>query len=126
MEEDKKKLKIMSMKDPHLIEDTDDETDESSEIDFPTDAVAPPKNVIKEDGNIYVRNPMAYWIPEIKLEEEINGTIYCVTCSYKGNESFLRKLERFAERKNPEEVLHFLSRAKEELGIHCIDNGVCG
>jgi len=59
MEEDKKKLKIMRMKDPHLIEDTDDETEEPSEIDFPTDDTAPPKYVIKEDGNIYARNPMA-------------------------------------------------------------------
>ena len=47
-----------------------------------------------EDGHIHVKNISAYWVPELTLTEEIDGTIYTVTGSYEGEESFLRKLER--------------------------------
>ena len=45
-----------------------------------------------ENGNIIVRNPSAYWIPELTVTEEISGTIYTVTGSYDGTEALDRKL----------------------------------
>lgn len=50
-------------------------------------------------GNIFIGNPSAYWIPELTVSEEISGTLYTVTGSYEGTESFLRKLERIAAKK---------------------------
>ena len=50
-------------------------------------------------GDIFIGNPSAYWIPELTVSEEISGTIYTVTGSYEGTESFLRKLERIAAKK---------------------------
>ena len=52
-----------------------------------------------DDGNIHVKNTSAYWIPELTVIEEISGTIYTVTGSYEGEDSFIRKLERIASRK---------------------------
>lgn len=52
-----------------------------------------------ESGNIVVKNISAYWIPELTVTEEISGTIYTVTGSYEGEDSFIRKLERIASRK---------------------------
>lgn len=49
-----------------------------------------------ETGCIHVRNLSAYWIPELTVTEEIGGTVYTVTGSYKGAESFVRRLERIA------------------------------
>ena len=57
-----------------------------------------------DDGNIHVKNTSAYWIPELTLTEEISGTIYTVTCSYEGEDSFIRKLERIASRKFTNEL----------------------
>lgn len=47
-----------------------------------------------EAGRIPVRNLSAYWIPELTVTEEIGGTVYTVTGSYEGAESFVRRLER--------------------------------
>lgn len=47
-----------------------------------------------EEGHIIVRNPSAYWLPEIKIEEEIDGTVYTVTGSYEGSASLDEKLAR--------------------------------
>ena len=47
-----------------------------------------------EAGRIHVRNLSAYWIPELIVIEEIGGTVYTVTGSYEGTESFVRRLER--------------------------------
>ena len=47
-----------------------------------------------EMGRIHVRNLSAYWIPELTVTEEIGGTVYTVTGSYEGTESFVRRLER--------------------------------
>ena len=47
-----------------------------------------------EEGHIIVRNPSAYWIPELTVTEEIDGTIYTVTGSYDGTEALDRKLAR--------------------------------
>ena len=49
-----------------------------------------------ESGRIHVRNLSAYWIPELTVTEEIGGTVYTVTGSYEGTESFVRRLERIA------------------------------
>lgn len=57
-----------------------------------------------EDGHIHVKNISAYWIPELTLTEEIDGTIYTVTGSYKGEEFFLRKLERITAKKFTEKM----------------------
>ena len=57
-----------------------------------------------EDGQIHVKNLSAYWIPELTVTEEIGGTIYTVTGSYEGTESFVRKLERITAKKFAEEV----------------------
>lgn len=56
------------------------------------------------DGHIHVKNISAYWIPELTLTEEIDGTIYTVTGSYEGEESFLRKLERITVKKFTEKL----------------------
>ena len=47
-----------------------------------------------EAGHIVVRNLSAYWIPEIKIEREIHGTVYTVTGIYEGRELLDRKLTR--------------------------------
>jgi len=49
---------------------------------------------IDEQGRIVVRNPSAWWIPEMKIMEEIDGTIYTVTGSYEGTETLDQKLSR--------------------------------
>ena len=57
-----------------------------------------------DDGNIHIKNTSAYWIPELTLTDEISGTIYTVTGSYEGEDSFIRKLERVASRKFTNEL----------------------
>ena len=57
-----------------------------------------------DNGNIHIKNISAYWIPELTLTEEISGTIYTVTGSYEGEDSFIRKLERIASRKFTNEL----------------------
>ena len=60
----------------------------------------PRRNIrLDENGNIVVKNISAYWIPELTVTEEISGTIYTVTGSYEGEDSFIRKLERITSRK---------------------------
>ena len=49
---------------------------------------------IDEQGRIVVRNLDAWWIPEMKILEEIDGTIYTVTGSYEGTEMLDQKLSR--------------------------------
>ena len=57
-----------------------------------------------ENGNIRTKNASAYWIPELKLTEEISGTVYTVTGSYEGEENFIRKLERITAKKFTNEI----------------------
>lgn len=60
----------------------------------------PRRNIsFDENGNIVVKNISTYWIPELTVIEEISGTIYTVTGSYEGEDSFVRKLERITSRK---------------------------
>ena len=47
-----------------------------------------------DEGRIVVKNLDAYWLPEMKLVEEIGGTIYTVTGSYEGTELLSKKLSR--------------------------------
>lgn len=56
-----------------------------------------------ERGRIHARNLSAYWIPELTVREKIGGTLYTVTGSYEGTESFVRKLERIAAKNILEE-----------------------
>ena len=65
----------------------------------------PRRNIrFDENGNIVTKNISAYWIPELTVTEEISGTIYSVTGSYEGEDSFIRKLERIASRKFTNEL----------------------
>lgn len=57
-----------------------------------------------ENGNLCVKNPSAWWIPELTIKREISGTVYTVTGSYEGNDSMLRKLERIAAKKSEENL----------------------
>lgn len=56
-----------------------------------------------ERGDIRVKNLSAYWIPELTIREKIGGTLYTVTGSYEGTESFVHKLERIAAKNILEE-----------------------
>lgn len=47
-----------------------------------------------ENGNIVVRNPSAFWLPEIIITDKISGTEYTVTGSYEGTETLDKKLKR--------------------------------
>lgn len=53
------------------------------------------RNVKTDDsGHVVVKNLSAWWIPEIKVEREIHGTVYTVTGSFEGNEFLEKKLTR--------------------------------
>lgn len=56
------------------------------------------------DGHLTARNPSAFWIPEIPIQEVIHGTIYTVTGSYAGSQPFIKKLERIMARQFAEEI----------------------
>ena len=49
---------------------------------------------IDEQGRIVVRNLSAWWIPGMRIMEEIDGTMYTVTGSYEGTEMLDQKLSR--------------------------------
>ena len=58
------------------------------------------RNVKTDDsGHIVVKNLSAWWIPEIKVEREIHGTVYTVTGSFEGNEFLEKKLTRILLKK---------------------------
>ena len=50
-----------------------------------------------ENGNIVVKNPSAFWLPDIQIVEEHGGTEYTVTGSYEGTETLDKKLKRILE-----------------------------
>ena len=60
---------------------------------------------INENGRIHVKNISAYWIPELTAAELIAGTLYTVTGSYEGTESFLHKLERITAKSFAEKLV---------------------
>ena len=63
-----------------------------------------------EKGNIVVKNPSAFWLPQIEIVDEIGGTEYTVTGSYDGEETLSSKLKRIMEQKAA-------NAADDELGI---------
>lgn len=65
-----------------------------------------PRHNIRFDknGNICIKNLSAWWIPKLTVAEEISGTLYTVTGSYEGEDSFLRKLERITSKKFTEKL----------------------
>ena len=50
------------------------------------------------DGHLCVRNPSAYWLPELTVQKKIGGTLYIVDGSYEGTETLDRKLRRIMAR----------------------------
>ena len=50
-----------------------------------------------ENGNIVVKNPSAFWLPEVTTVDEIGGAEYTVTGSYEGTETLDKKLKRIME-----------------------------
>ena len=59
---------------------------------------APKRDVsFDEKGNIVVKNPSAFWLPQIEIMDEIGGTEYTVTGSYDGEETLSSKLKRIME-----------------------------
>ena len=50
-----------------------------------------------EKGSIVVKNPSAFWLPDVKIVEEHGGTEYTVTGSYEGTETLDKKLHRIME-----------------------------
>ncbi len=50
-----------------------------------------------ENGNIVVKNPSAFWLPNIKIVEEHGGTEYTMTGSYEGTETLVKKIKRILE-----------------------------
>ena len=63
-----------------------------------------------EKGNIVVKNPSAFWLPQIEIVDEIGGTEYTVTGSYDGEETLDKKLKRIMEQNAADAV-------DDELGI---------
>ena len=59
---------------------------------------APKRNFsFDEKGNIVVKNPSAFWLPQVTIVDEVGGTEYTVTGSYDGTESLDKKLKRIME-----------------------------
>ena len=44
-----------------------------------------------------MKNPSAFWLPDVKIVEVIGGTEYTVSGSYDGEEMLTRKLKRIME-----------------------------
>ena len=59
---------------------------------------APKRDVsFDEQGNIVVKNPAAFWLPQVTIVDEVGGTEYTVTGSYDGTETLDKKLKRIME-----------------------------
>lgn len=59
---------------------------------------APKRDIqFDENGNIVVKNPSAFWLPEVTIVDEIGGAEYTVTGSYEGTETLDKKLKRIME-----------------------------
>ena len=63
-----------------------------------------------EKGNIVVKNPSAFWLPQVTIVDEVGGTEYTVTGSYDGTETLDKKLKRIMEQ-------NVADAADDELGI---------
>ena len=72
---------------------------------------APKRDVSFDDkGNIVVKNPSAFWLPQVTIVDEVGGTEYTVTGSYDGEETLDKKLKRIMEQNASD-------AADDELGI---------
>ena len=49
---------------------------------------------IDEEGRIVIRNLSAWWIPKMRIMEEIDGPLYTVVGSCEGTEMLDQKLSR--------------------------------
>ena len=59
---------------------------------------APKRDFTFDDkGNIVVKNPSAFWLPQVTIVDEVGGTEYTVTGSYDGSETLDKKLKRIME-----------------------------
>ena len=58
-----------------------------------------------EKGNIVVKNLSAFWLPDVKIVENIGGTEYTVTGSYEGTETLDKKLHRIMEQNAADDEL---------------------
>ena len=59
---------------------------------------APKRDISFDDkGNIVVKNPSAFWLPEVTITEEIGGTEFTITGSYEGTETLDKKLKRIMQ-----------------------------
>ena len=91
--------------DNEIIELTDEELDEifaDDDFDNGEDGgeirsfyFSNPDTYAKVD--IVVKNPSAFWLPDIKIVDEHGGTEYTVTGSYEGTETLDKKLKRIME-----------------------------
>ena len=96
------------MKDEDFDTGEDDETAPIPEYHFtnpdpyfkikPRPDDAPKRDISFDDkGNIVVKNPSAFWLPEITITEEIGGTEFTITGSYEGTETLDKKLKRIMQ-----------------------------
>lgn len=96
------------MKDEDFDAGADDESAPTPEYHFtnpnpyfkikPRPDDAPKRDVsFDEKGNIVVKNPSAFWLPEIAITEEIGGTEFTITGSYEGTETLDKKLKRIMQ-----------------------------
>ena len=58
-----------------------------------------------EKGNIAVKNLSVFWLPDVKIVDEIGGTEYTVTGSYEGTETLDKKLHRIMEQNATDDEL---------------------
>lgn len=47
-----------------------------------------------KDGHLHVKNLLGYWLPDVRLQRKIGGTVYTVSGSYEGTATLDRKLRR--------------------------------
>lgn len=55
------------------------------------------EHLIDDNGNLTVKNPSAFFLPEFAVEAEIGGTIYSVSGSYDGTNMLTQKLRKIYE-----------------------------
>lgn len=55
------------------------------------------EHLMDDKGNLTVKNPSAFFLPEFAVEAEIGGTIYSVSGSYEGTNWLNHKLRKIYE-----------------------------
>lgn len=73
-----------------------------------------------EKGNIVVKNLSAFWLPDVKIVDEIGGTEYTVTGSYEGTETLDRvEMEQKLRLQSEETIKVYkkrLAQAEKRIG----------